>query len=108
MTCTRAQEFLAREKVTPESLVEARNTKINRDGAIALARQAKHVWSMKGTKVVHLDLNEKVSDDELAAVLLGPNGTLRAPALHVDDSFVVGFNETVYKQVFAKQAVKAR
>jgi arsenate reductase-like glutaredoxin family protein len=53
---------------------------------------------------MRLDLSEDVSDDDLAAAILGRSGTLRAPALHVGETFVVGFNADNYTEVFGAEA----
>ena len=80
-------------------LVIANKVKFARDEALALARRAERVVASKGKKVVILDLAE-ADDDAVAAVILGRAGTLRAPAIHAGDAFVVGFNADAYADVF--------
>jgi arsenate reductase-like glutaredoxin family protein len=66
-----------------------------------LVKQVKELYVAKGKKVVHFDLKkDKPGDDELAKVLLGPTGNLRAPAIRKGKTLVVGFDEETYKQVF--------
>jgi arsenate reductase-like glutaredoxin family protein len=80
--------------------VNAKKTTLKRDDALALVRKANEVYAAKGKKVVHFDLKkQKPSDDELAKVLLGPTGNLRAPALRKGKTLVVGFDEETYKKV---------
>jgi arsenate reductase-like glutaredoxin family protein len=56
----------------------------------------------KGRKVVRHDLaRSRPSDDDLAALLLGPSGNLRAPTLRTGHSMMVGFNEEMYAEVLA-------
>ena len=63
-------------------------------------KKVKHVYAAKGKKVVHFDLKkDKPGDDELAKVLLGPTGNLRAPALRSGKTLIVGFDEETYKKV---------
>jgi arsenate reductase-like glutaredoxin family protein len=80
--------------------VNARKTTFQREEALALVRKAKEVYAAKGKKVVHFDMKkDKPDDEELAKVLLGPTGNLRAPALRIGKTLVVGFDEETYKEV---------
>lgn len=55
----------------------------------------------KGKKVVHFNLKkDKPGDDELAKLLLGPTGNLRAPTIRKGKTLVVGFDEETYEKVF--------
>lgn len=64
-------------------------------------KKANKVYAAKGKKVVHFDLKkDKPGDDELAKALLGPTGNLRAPALRIGKTLLVGFNDETYKKVF--------
>lgn len=66
-----------------------------------LVKKSKEVYAAKGKKVVHFDMKkDKPSDEELAKVLLGPTGNLRAPALRIGKTLVVGFHEETYGEVF--------
>jgi arsenate reductase-like glutaredoxin family protein len=81
--------------------VNAKKTVLKRKDALALAKTASQVYVAKGKKVVHFDLKkDRPSDDELAKVLLGPTGNLRAPALRKGKTLIVGFHEETYKSVF--------
>jgi arsenate reductase-like glutaredoxin family protein len=60
------------------------------------------IYAAKGTKVVHVDLRKSsVGKEELANLLLGPTGNLRAPALKQGRKLIVGFNEPTYKRLFS-------
>ncbi len=51
------------------------------------------LYVAKGSKTVHIDLaGARPSDDELLALLLGRSGNLRAPALRVGPTLIVGYN----------------
>ena len=55
----------------------------------------------KGKKVQTFDLKkDPPSQAELAAVVLGPTGNLRAPALRVGKTWVIGFNEEAFAARF--------
>jgi arsenate reductase-like glutaredoxin family protein len=70
-----------------------------------LARQADEIWASKGSKLVHIDLRKSnPSDDELLSVILGPSGNLRAPALRIGKTLLVGFEQSSYEKVLGKKA----
>ena len=57
-------------------------------------RSAKKLVVAKGKKTVRHDLTrEKLSDAELEALVIGRTGGLRAPAIRVGDTLVIGFAE---------------
>jgi len=65
-----------------------------------LLQKVKEVYAAKGKRVVHFDLKkDKPSEDELAKVLLGPTGNLRAPTLRIGKTLLVGFDEDTYKAI---------
>ncbi|MAY79411.1 MAG: hypothetical protein CL930_01350 [Deltaproteobacteria bacterium] len=67
---------------------------------MSLARDAKHIWVSKGKKLIKFDLSNDVSDEEIARVILGRSGTLRAPAIRAGDTFLVGFHPEGYTEIF--------
>jgi len=76
--------------------VDAKKKAIDRAGAIALARESATVFATKGKNVLRLDMKTDPSDDEIAALVVGPSGNLRAPALRVGKTLLVGFDEATY------------
>ena len=65
-----------------------------------MLQKVKEVYAAKGKRVVHFDLKkDKPSEDELAKVLLGPTGNLRAPTLRIGKTLLVGFDEDTYKAI---------
>ncbi len=55
----------------------------------------------KGKKVTQVSLTKDAPEgDELAKLLLGPTGNLRAPTARVGKKLLVGFNEEAYGAVF--------
>jgi len=80
--------------------VLANKVKFQRNDALAIARAASTVLVAKGKKLQRFNLSEGVSDDELAATILGRSGTLRAPAIRVGSTLLVGFNEGAYGEIF--------
>ena len=63
---------------------------MDRGAALALAREMKEVYATKGKNVIHLDMRTNPSDDEVAALLVGPSGNLRAPTLRRGKTLLVG------------------
>ncbi len=61
-----------------------------------IARQAEAVWVTKGKKVFRFDPAQTATDDEIAALILGRSGTLRAPAFIAGRTLMVGYNEAAY------------
>lgn len=81
--------------------VDARKQSIGKKQALELAEQVDEIYAAKGSKVVHLDLKRGAhGDDEIASVLLGPTGNLRAPAIKHGRTLLVGFNEDAYSRFF--------
>lgn len=80
---------------------DAAKQRKGRDEALKLARAAKRVVVGRGKKVVVLDMKQAPPDDELAALLLGPTGNLKAPTLRLGDTLLVGFSEEAYRQILA-------
>jgi arsenate reductase-like glutaredoxin family protein len=66
-----------------------------------LARESEAVWVTKGKKLIHLDPVSDASDDDIAQLILGRSGTLRAPAFRVGRVFMVGFSEDAYGALFS-------
>ncbi len=51
----------------------------------------------KGKKITDFDLTKQpLTASELAAVVLGPTGNLRAPTLRRGKTWIVGFNDELY------------
>lgn len=91
MSCTRSQEFLATRQLTVTEFVRADRQPIEAPEALALVRSARRLVVAKGKKTVTLELATRPSDDDLRALVLGPTGRLRAPAIRIGDTLVIGF-----------------
>jgi arsenate reductase-like glutaredoxin family protein len=71
------------------------------DDALKLAAEAAEIYVAKGKNVVHLNVRKDKPDAEtLEKLLVGPTGNLRAPALRLGKTLVVGFNQEMYEQLF--------
>lgn len=71
---------------------------MGRDAALELARQADEIVSAKGKSVKRLK-TKGAGDDEIAALIIGPSGNLRAPSFLVGSRLVVGFEEDAYREI---------
>ncbi len=72
------------------------------DEALELASRVDEIVASKGKRVVRLDLRGgRVTREEVLAVLLGPSGNLRAPALVKGRTLLVGFDEGSYRAILA-------
>ena len=70
--------------------------KLGLTDAMALVGQADRLVVAKGKKLTEVDLDsESPTNDEVAKLMLGPTGNLRAPTLRVGRTLVVGYNEQV-------------
>jgi hypothetical protein len=72
--------------------------KLGRSDAVALIKSAKKVIVAKGKKVQSFPGGK--ASKEIVDVLLGSTGNLRAPALRVGKTLLVGFSEDSYSEVF--------
>jgi hypothetical protein len=70
--------------------------KIHREEALA----SQKVWVAQRGKWLQFDAQNPGSDDEIAKVILGRSGTLRAPAFRAGDVFMVGFSPEAYGALF--------
>lgn len=81
--------------------MDAKKKAIDRTGAIALAREVAEVFATKGKNVLRLDMQSNPTDDEIAALVVGPSGNLRAPTLRLGQTLLVGFDEATYAKFLA-------
>jgi arsenate reductase-like glutaredoxin family protein len=66
---------------------------------LELAGTVDEIYSMRGKKVIHLNLKtEKAEPETLKGLLLGPTGNLRAPTMRKGRTLLVGFDEATYKK----------
>jgi hypothetical protein len=89
--------------VDTTTTVDARKAAMKKNDALKLTEDVDEIYVAKGKNVVHVDLkSEKPGAAELAELIIGPTGNLRAPTFTVGRTLVVGFNEDAYKKIFKK------
>ena len=75
---------------------------MTRDEALALLEGMTELCVAKGKRLVRVDLSaaDRPSDGELVGMMASRWGKLRAPALRVGTTFVVGYNQDILASVF--------
>jgi arsenate reductase-like glutaredoxin family protein len=87
-------------KLTAREVVDARKVKLGKREVAAILRSTGKIHAMKGTKLVSFDLKrDPPVEKELYEALLGPTGSLRAPAIRTGKTLIVGFNEDSWKKL---------
>lgn len=78
-------------------MIDARKVRFGKSEAVALARaKANRVIAANG----QVDLKKsRTGDEELATLLLGPTGNLKAPTILVGKSLVIGFLADEYRRL---------
>jgi len=98
MTCAKTQGFLARHDIRVASQSDAKKATIKGDAALGALADVDELYVVKGKKVIRVDLkHDRPPRAELLALLLGPTGNLRAPALRKGRRLVIGFDEATYR-----------
>lgn len=84
----------------PAEIADAGRVKYDRAAALKLARGASTLIVARGKRIQRFDISAVApTDDELAAVLLGPTGNLRAPTIRRGRVLLVGFSEATYRSL---------
>lgn len=98
-TCGRADEFLTKHDISVKEVVSANKTAIVPDEAMEILRSMEELHVTKGTRVLDINLQEQaLSDADLKALIIGPSGKLRAPAIKTGKKLIVGFDEQMYSR----------
>lgn len=101
MTCGKARGYLAQHEIAVGEVRDAKRATIKGEAALSVLKDVDELYATRGKKVVHIDLRtQKPGTETLRALLLGPSGNLRAPALRRGRTLVVGFDEATYARVF--------
>ena len=93
---------MASRSLTAREVVDARKEPVAKRETVSILRGTNRVVAMKGKKVVDYDLKkEPPVEKELLSNIMGPTGNLRAPALRIGKTLVVGFNEDTWKELLS-------
>ena len=100
MSCTKTRELL--EKIGKVEIVEmviANKVAVDKKAALALVRGAKTLLVAKGKALREVQITPAApSDAELAELVIGPSGKLRAPTAKIGTTVVVGFSDEAYRR----------
>ena len=81
--------------------MDARKNRYGKGDLAGLFQGATKIIAARGKKTVVFDMKKAPpSPAELAAAVLGPSGNLRAPTLKMGNTFLVGFGEPAFVDVF--------
>lgn len=91
---------MAQRGLAAREVVDARKTKIGKPQLAALLRGSNLVVASKGARSVDFNLRKDPPVEKvLYENLIGPTGNLRAPALRLGKTLVVGFHEERWKSL---------
>ena len=83
--------------------VNARKERLDADATRALLSSLSDVVAVKGKKTLRFSLDAPAApSDDLLAAVMGPSGNLRAPALRVGTTLVVGFHPDLYEEILGR------
>jgi len=100
-SCARADAFMARHGLSAREVVDARKVKMGKPQIAALLRSSHEVIASKGRQVTQFDLRQDPPVEKvLYESLLGPTGSLRAPAVRSGRTLIVGFSEECWNELF--------
>lgn len=89
--------MLDAKQIGIREVVEARKQKIDAAAAWELLAKAESITVSRGRKIFTLD--PKTADKtDILPLVMGPSGSLKAPALRVGNRFMVGWNPDMYDQ----------
>ena len=98
--CARARRFFAAHPDIEYEAVDVRATPVPEEEALDLVRSARRLLTKRGTRVeeVHLEGNQ-LDEETLLDLVVGRSRTMRAPALRVADTLMIGFDEDAYLEL---------
>ena len=101
MSCKRSDAFLGDRDVAVRETVDARKEKFTKSDLKKLFEDASKLYAMRGKKSVLYDMKkDPPSQAELEKAVLGPSGGLRAPSLRMGKTWIVGFSEPNWEEIF--------
>jgi arsenate reductase-like glutaredoxin family protein len=99
VTCQRTQAYLEAAGNPVKEAVNGLKIKYSPQEALKMLDGLDRFVAMKGKNVVVFDLKkDRPADDVLLKYLLGPSGNLRAPAIRLGRTLLIGFNEDAYHE----------
>lgn len=101
-TCGKADAWMSKRGVTAREQVDARKIKVGKPQIAQILRGTHQILAVKGAALVEFNLRQDPPVEKLLyESLIGPTGSLRAPAIRVGRTLVVGFSEDAWGRVLA-------
>ncbi len=98
-TCKKTEQFISKHKLQVVSQTNTKEKVFPESEARKLLVGIDRLLSCKGKQVVSVDLRKaKPEWSELAKLMIGPYGNLRAPVLRVGKTLIIGFHEEMYRE----------
>ncbi len=100
--CIKADAFLAKRGIAARETVDARKVKVGKPQIAQILRGTHQVIACKGSATVDFNLRQDPPVEKvLYENLIGPTGSLRAPAIRLGRTLVVGFGEDAWSRALA-------
>lgn len=97
-SCAKSEAWLQERGMQALEQVDARKHRFDEQQAWDLVRTSHTVMVARGKSWAAYDPVVEAEAIELRKKMLGPHGTLRAPALRFGKVFVIGFDSEMYAQ----------
>lgn len=102
-SCRSARDFLERRDLTARTSSDARVERFDRAAVLKLLRDLKRVVATRGRAIRDFSLDDPDVDlDQVADLLIGPSGNLRAPTIRIGRTLITGFSESLYAEHVAR------
>ncbi len=88
--------WLAEQGIEAVKIVDARKNRFDEAQALQLQEGCEKVFVARGKSWAAYDPSDDDQATEIRKKMMGPHGTLRAPALRFGKVFVVGYNAEMY------------
>lgn len=95
-SCAKSEAWLAQQGLVAAQQVDARKHRFDEAQAWELVRACSQVYVARGKSWAAYDPHDAEQAVELGKKMLGPHGTLRAPALRFGKVMVIGYESEMY------------
>ena len=96
-SCAKSEAWIEAQGLTPAEQVDARKERFDEGQAAVLMADCDRVLVARGKSWQAYDPTVAEQAEEMHKKMMGPHGTLRAPALRFGKVFAVGFHEEMYE-----------
>lgn len=96
-SCAKSEAWLSAHGVEPIEQVDARKVRFDEQQTEELVANCDRVFVARGKNWQAFDPRDADQAAEMRKKMIGPHGTLRAPALRFGKVFAVGYHEDMYR-----------